>query len=106
MSKISAAVVFLVVGLAIGLWFGFNPQAHQQVEKSWSQLTLTAEHAGVRATTGIRTTQSPAATAKPAAQAKETATVAWKQITMTFNTLWSSLLHLFHTVTASISKTR
>ena len=33
-----ATVLFLIVGLAVGLWLGFNPQAHQQTIKQWDSV--------------------------------------------------------------------
>ena len=33
------AVLFLLVGLAIGLWLGFNPQTHRQLTRFWNRTT-------------------------------------------------------------------
>ena len=33
-----SAVLLLIVGLAVGLWLGFNPQAHQQTIQKWDSV--------------------------------------------------------------------
>lgn len=41
-----APILLVVVGLAVGLWLGFNPQAHQQIVQSWNQDRAGADFRG------------------------------------------------------------
>ncbi|HEY5983963.1 MAG TPA: hypothetical protein VIU38_10860 [Anaerolineales bacterium] len=37
MSKAATAVLLVALGLGVGLWLGFNPQAHAAVQESWTR---------------------------------------------------------------------
>ncbi len=45
------AILFLLAGLAVGLWLGFNPTTHSQLARDWKQVTVS--------NTRSRTTSSP-----------------------------------------------
>ncbi len=45
------AVLFVLAGLAVGLWLGFNPAAHREVVRLWSNATASTEAHGRRGDT-------------------------------------------------------
>lgn len=45
------AVLFVLAGLAVGLWLGFNPAAHREVVRLWSSATASAATNGRRGET-------------------------------------------------------
>ena len=106
MSKLTVAGLLLVTGLTIGLWLGFNPKTHQQILQNWNHATAAVAHVGLAAIPKVHTLQAPAAVAKPLSQPKISTSAAWKQISVAFETLWNSVQHLWHTVTARIRITR
>ncbi len=38
-----SVVLFVLVGLAVGLWLGFNPAAHREVVRLWDSATARSE---------------------------------------------------------------
>lgn len=101
MSK-SAGILLLVLGLAIGLWLGFNPQAHQQTLQTWDH----SKTAFVQMTAKAPAVHAPTSTAKPAPAVAPTASNAWKQITIAFESMLHSLQRLWLNVTARIRTTQ
>lgn len=105
MSKMAAGLL-LVLGLAIGLWLGFNPKAHQETVRDWSRLTASVAHMKFSAGVKLPTVEAPKPVAKPAAQPQISTSAAWRQISTELNTLWTSVQHMWRTVTARISTGR
>jgi len=107
MSKF-APILLLVAGLALGLWLGFNPHAHQQVVQDWNH----ARTALVQVTAKARLTSAPAVSTKVnltthvQAPSVPNASATWKQVTTAFESLVSSLQRLWLNVTARISNSR
>ncbi len=102
MSKF-APVLLVVVGLAVGLWLGFNPRAHQQVVQSWDQ----ARVAFVHATASLHLSPKVGLTAKTTTHvqpitAPPSATNAWRQISTAFESLVTSLQRLWLNISAKI----
>lgn len=106
MSKLAAAGLMLIVGLAIGLWLGFNPTAHKETERTWNQARTSI--VGLESQAGVKTpkARTTITTSKPAPDVKPIATDAWKQITTAFNTLLASVERLWTNISARISTTR
>lgn len=101
MSKLGT-VLLVVAGLAVGLWLGFNPHAHQQVVQDWDH----ARTALVHMTTSVRVSPGVTTAAKPTTRSQPSATGVWKEITAAFDSLVNSLQRLWLNVRASISNTR
>lgn len=107
MSKF-APILLVVAGLAVGLWLGFNPHAHQQVVQEWNH----ARTALVQMTAKAHLASAPAAGSKinltthVQAPSVPNASAAWKQVTTAFESLVSSLQRLWLNVTARISNSR
>ena len=108
-----SAVLLVTIGLAVGLWLGFNPQAHQQTIKKWDSVKtsylkfMTDANLKIQ---GLRShiTTSPQASPKVkiVSPSQTTAFSVWKQVTTAFETLWGSVQRFFATVTAKINSTR
>lgn len=102
MSKLGV-VLLVAVGLAVGLWLGFNPQTHQQIAQSWDRERTTLLHAtaSMHLPLGLSTTTRTTVTAKPPSAPVAT-TAAWKQITTAFESLMTSLHRLWLNFSARI----
>ena len=99
---LNGLVVALVLGLAAGLWLGFNPQAHKQVLQDFNGAKTAVAHIGFASTTKAHAA-APAPTApKSVLQLSPTATVAWRQITTAFESLWTSMQQIWLRATARI----
>ena len=104
MSKL-APVLLIAAGLAVGLWLGFNPHAHQQMVESWDH----ARTAVVQTTAKVQLSPAPLTSSKVNTTTHfqaPSASSAWKQITTTFGSLVSSLQRLWLNISAQISNTR
>jgi hypothetical protein len=108
-----SAVLLLVVGLAVGLWLGFNPQAHQQTIQKWdsvksaylkfmSDANMKVQGLNSHISTSLQTNPG----SKSVTPSQPTATEAWKQITTAFDSFWTSMQRFFANVTAKIKSSR
>lgn len=106
-----SAGFLLLIGLAIGLFLGFNPQAHQATIQKWDSLhssylkfmsNATAKAQGLNShitsttQTGSRTTGQPQISVPSS----------WKQVSAVFENLWESVQRFFANVTAKINSAR
>ncbi len=103
-----SAVLLLVVGFALGLWLGFNPQAHKQVVEDWNhgRAVLANLQAQVTGTTHGATAQANTpepASSKPGAQPTS---VVWRQLSSMLTTLWNSLQHIWLQIRSSLNLKR
>jgi hypothetical protein len=104
MSKL-APVLLVAAGLAVGLWLGFNPHAHQQIVQNWNH----ARTALVQTTAKVHLSPAPLTSIKINTTAHlqaPSASSLWKQITTALESLMSSLQKLWLNITARISNTR
>ena len=108
-----SAVLFLILGLAVGLWLGFTPQAHQQTIQKWDSvksayLKIKAESPvkiqglNSNSTSSVQTSSR----SKAAPQSQPAGSSAWKQITTAFETIWNSVQRFWVNITAKINTTR
>ena len=102
MSK-STGVVLLLLGLAVGLFLGFNAKAHQATVRDWDRLSSAVAH--VRVTAAARP-KTPAVSIKPSSLPPISASSTWKQMSAAVETLWRSVDKLWVRVTASIGNIR
>jgi hypothetical protein len=85
--------VLFVLGLGLGLWIGFNPQAHERTIQSWNEtrasfITLQAK--------ALNTMHSWSISSKPNKQAgSQTFTAVWKQTTSIFTAIWDGVRHIW-----------
>jgi hypothetical protein len=105
MSK-SAGVVLALFGLAIGLYLGFNAQAHKATVRDWDRVTAGVAHMHLTTTAKPSALGRPAVSNKPISVPKLSTSAAWKQISTAFETLLNSVERLWTRVTASIGNTR
>jgi hypothetical protein len=63
--KVLIAVVFLVVGMALGLWLALGPQAPQGVVQSWEHVKAQGEQLWANAQLKIDEAQLPGAQGAP-----------------------------------------
>ncbi len=112
MSK--SAGLLVILGLAVGLWLGFNPQAHKQTVQYWdkaktalaqvkTQTTAKVNVLDSHTTTWLRSSSKTKVVA-PAAPAAPSASSTWKQITAFFNTLWTSVQRMWASLTNKLAK--
>lgn len=92
--------VLFVLGLALGIWLGFNPQAREKTDSSWDE-----------AKTFLVTmkTQIPAVTQDWMIQLKSSVqsgarqvSFAWRQTSVVFTSLWDSVHHIWLRLTTGI----
>ncbi len=102
MSK-TAPVLLVAVGLAVGLWLGFNPHAHQQVVQEWDHARIAFVHAtaSLHVSPGVTASTKTATRVEPTSAAPSAA-AAWKQITAAFESLVSSLQRLWVNIRARV----
>ncbi|HEX2697338.1 MAG TPA: hypothetical protein VHM28_06475 [Anaerolineales bacterium] len=92
----SVALLF-VLGLALGLWVGFNPQAHEKVVQGWEgtktffvTMKTNASVSFQDWLTGIKSGEQ---------NGTASVGVAWKQISSVFTTLWDSVIRFWSNLT-------
>ncbi len=95
--------ILLVVGLAVGLWLGFNPHAHQQVVQDWNHIRLAFVHAeaSLHLPRGVGIAAKTPTRAQPTVAAPS-ATAAWRQISTEFQVLVNGLQRLWLQISARI----
>ena len=127
---VKSAVLLLVVGLAAGLWLGFNPQAHQETLQKWDSvkseyMKITADSnlkvqssnttqatSQVRTYSKSRSKSEPATATQPQTQAPSQPAISinWNQISTqistAFETAWNSLQGFWANVVAKINTAR
>ena len=101
-----SATLLLIVGLAVGLWLGFNPQAHAQTIKNWDQAKTSYVQFKAQASNQIRHLDAKVnAVGKSSPKAEPNTSAAWKQISTAFESLWSSIQRTWSNITAKIGRT-
>ncbi len=108
------AGLLLILGLAVGLWLGFNPQAHKQTLQTWDQTKAaflqiktetTAKLHDWNSHTASWLKSSPKAETKPQAKPSSPSS-AWKQITTAFEAFWNSMQRIWTNITAKLGSTK
>jgi hypothetical protein len=108
-----SAVLLLILGLAAGLWLGFNPQAHQQTIQKWDSVKssyvkfmagTTAKIQGMN--TGINTSLQTSPRVKLAPQSQPNVSQVWRQVSAAFETAWNSMKSFLANATAKINTTK
>jgi hypothetical protein len=108
-----SAVFLLIIGLAAGLWLGFNPQAHQQTVQKWDSIKSAAVKLMAESNVKIQGVNSHVTTSlqnsprlKSTPQSQPDISLAWKQVSNAFQAAWISMQRFLANVTAKINTTR
>jgi uncharacterized membrane protein YraQ (UPF0718 family) len=117
-------VLFLILGLAVGLWLGFNPQAHQQTVQQWD--SIKTSFMNTKAQTNLKlpnlssntTTTTPAESNKKGSKSSNSTSTTssspsqpsfsfdWNRVTTAFQDIWSSLQRTWANITAKINTSK
>ena len=94
-------VVILVLGLAIGLWLGFNPQTREKTAMVWENtktllVTMKAQVSMAARDWMVQLKSSVQSGAKRVS-------LAWKQTSIVFISLWASVRHIWLRLTTGIA---
>ena len=99
------AGLLLLLGIAIGLWFGFNPQARQKLLENWGQ----AKSAYLRVQAQVKTKFNGVALQLSSTKQGAPGSVpkwintAWRQLTSIFNAIWISARRLWLSISSNIN---
>ncbi len=104
---IKSAGFLLLLGLAIGLWLGFNPQAHEKVVQSWNSVKANYMKFQVQATAKFNEWTSQLSSTKQTASnsvgsVPKWINTAWRQLASIFNTIWSSMRKFWLSISANL----
>ncbi len=102
-----SAVLLLIVGFALGVWLGFNPQAHKQVVDTWNNAKAFFVNMQAQVS-GKAGSNSAASQPNAQGQAKsnpgvQTASVVWRQISSMLATVWNSLQRIWFQIRADLN---
>jgi len=105
------AILFLLVGLAVGLWLGFNPAAHRAVVRWWDSTNssrATASQTPLVNVQGVNRSINRLLRSSPRPQptrAPQTTTVpSGTQITAELQLLWNAIQRLWLSFIAQFSR--
>jgi hypothetical protein len=106
------AILFLLVGLAIGLWLGFNPAAHRDVVRWWDRTSRTEASASVPSAISSRQLNRSLSRllrstprSQPAAPQPDHGTVpTGNQISTELQALWNALQRIWLDFIARLTK--
>lgn len=97
-----SASILVLLAFALGLWIGFNPQAHASAQKAWEQGKTSLAKLEVQIKTGIN--QTPGGTGEkstpPSAPPRSSETpdlaqqvqTALKQLAVSLEQIWNELI--------------
>jgi hypothetical protein len=106
-------VMFLILGLAVGLWLGFNPQAHQQTVQQWdsvksaflktkTETTLKIPSLNSNSTTTVQKGSKSTTTAPNQPSFSQD----WNRVSTAFEDIWISMQRFWANITARINTSR
>lgn len=102
---LKSAGLLLFVGLAIGLWLGFNPQAHQKVVQNWNEAKAATLSFQSQISTKFKdwtALWNPKSSGKVSVSVSKPISTAWRQLGSIFNVFWSSLHKLWLSLTSGL----
>ena len=104
-----ATVILFVLGIALGLWLGFNPQMHAKVVQNWDQAKGFLGSLGTHISTTLSAWTGQAKARVQAGQetvskvnARPFAT-AWRQLVPAWTTFMESLQRIWHELVSNIN---
>lgn len=91
--------LLLAVGLVVGLWLGFDPQAHTKTVQAWHTVQSFFANVGTKTvTTGRHTALPPSA--KLVSSPKSNS--GWSQVSTDFSDLWRIIQKIWHDIGVSL----
>jgi hypothetical protein len=107
------AVLFLLIGLVVGLWLGFNPAAHRQVLRWWDQAqqgqkvsTLPGQSNTPQLSRRASRLPQLSLQLQPAAKTGPSIVPTGAQISTELKALWNGLLSIWQQLLARFSGAR
>lgn len=106
MLKISTLVFAL--GLVLGLWVGFNPQAHERAVQNWDNMrsSLATLKVNISNTTHNWALSLNASGQKNGQGQKITTTTIWKQTSSIFTIIWDGVRNIWTDITIQLHTKR
>ena len=98
---LKTTVVLFVLGLAIGLWLGFNPQAREKMTVGWEHTKTFLVTTKLQVSVAAQDWTSQLKSNMQSGAGK--VSLAWKQTSVVFTSLWDSVRHIWLTLTTRIS---
>ncbi len=97
--------LLLLLGLGIGLWLGFNPQAHQKMLQNWEQAKSGYLRMQAQATTKLNGLTVQVGSSKQSASSSTPTWIntAWQQLASIFNTIWSSVRRFWLSISVGLN---
>jgi hypothetical protein len=118
-----SGVLLLILGLVVGLWLGFDPQAHQQTVQQWD--SIKTSFMNTKAQTNLKlpslssntTTTTTTSNKKGSKSSNSTSTTSsspsqpsfsldWNRVTTAFQDIWTSLQRTWANITAKINTSK
>lgn len=98
------AGLLLLLGLAVGLWLGFNPQAHREALQSWDGAKAVSVNIQTQVSAKLHewTGQSGSQEQSAPNSAPRPTETAWGQLTSILHTLWSSIQRFWLSISAKL----
>ncbi len=110
MFKVTALLIIL--GMALGLWLGFNPQMHAKVVQSWDRTKVFFAKLGTNfsATANSWTSQTKVRAQvgqkSTASLSSRSFSTAWKQFVSAWSTFMESLQKIWHELASNVSSNK
>jgi len=118
-----SGVLLLILGLAVGLWLGFDPQAHQQTVQQWDSIktsftnTTAQTNLKLPSVSSNTTTTTTTSNKKGSKSSSSTSTTSsspgqpsfsldWNRVTTAFHDIWTSLQRTWASITAKINTSK
>ena len=89
--------VLFVLGLSLGLWLGFNPQAHEKTIKSWDDVRTSFVTVKASVSDAIRNWSVSLKSNEQSGGQKMT--VVWKQASSILTTMWDGAHRIWTEIT-------
>ncbi len=89
--------VLFVLGLALGLWVGFNPQSHEKTIKRWDEAH--ASFITVKANVSDAIHNWTVNLKSSGQTGNQKITIVWKQVSSIFTTIWDGVRRIWTEIT-------
>ncbi len=99
------AGLILILGLALGLWIGFNPKAHQDAVQSWDREKASFQALQVEASVKFHEWSSPNVSggASPSIEIPQPLLTFWRDFTSTLANIWDAIVNVWMKIIRGLS---